>query len=234
VIEINDKRRLFLLVDRYLENQIAAWVFCKEYLECYELLLGNTKFTQKEQAMFFELGSVISKFSDDEDEIKKQHPGFFYTKKELKQKIIETKQKFLDYWDSISIDFVKLALDSDRGSYSCKDSSSISMDILKNFLTSDVRCSAFLCPSSTWQNWIPDDEDSDAASGNITRLEKDGPYIYLEDLWPEPEEVPIRLTMLRSQLVHLLDEWRDKVCAKMPKEVIIMHENGEFWIETKD
>lgn len=234
MIEISEKRRLFLLVDRYLANEIAAWVFCKEYLECYESLLGNATFTQKEQAMFFELGSVISKFSDDEDEIKKQRLGFFYTKQELKQKIIEIKQKFLDYWENVSIDFVKLALDSDRGSYLCKDSSSISMDILKNFLTSDVRCSAFLCPSSTWQNWIPDDEDSDAASGNITRLEKDGPYIHLEDLYPDPEEVSIKVTMLRSQLVQLLDEWRDKVCAKMPKEVIIIHENGEFLIETKN
>jgi hypothetical protein len=48
-----------------------------------------------------------------------------------------------------------------------------------------------------------------------------------------PQEV-IKVTMLRSQLVQLLGEWRDKVCKKAPKEVIIKHENGEFWIETKD
>lgn len=131
--------------------------------------------------------------------------------------------------------FVRLLLDANYGDYSYDDSSNTEMAILGCFLKTDVSCCpAFLYSSQTWQDWVMNDDLGDATFGNATSLEKDGPHIYLEDLWPDPKEAPIRVKMLRSQLVKLLDDWRDKVCAKMPKEVVIMHENGEFWIETKD
>jgi hypothetical protein len=45
---------------------------------------------------------------------------------------------------------------------------------------------------------------------------------------------PPGLKMSRFQFVKLLDEWQEKVCRHQPKEVIIKHENGEFFIETKN
>ena len=40
--------------------------------------------------------------------------------------------------------------------------------------------------------------------------------------------------MTLSQYVQLLDEWENKICKEMPKEVIIKHENDQFIIETKN
>jgi hypothetical protein len=77
VIKKNDKKRLFLLVDRYLSHEITAWIFCREYSEYYKLILEASLLSKEEKNLFSELHSITSKFCDDEDEIKKQAPGFF-------------------------------------------------------------------------------------------------------------------------------------------------------------
>jgi len=134
------------------------------------------------------------------------------------------------------MDFVKLILNVDYGHYSYKGSSSIAMDILGFFLKSDVRCSEV----KFFRDWAvadkndPTSEFCHTVGGNITFLEEeDDGYIYFTDC-SSSERRPPELKMPREQLIKILDEWQNKVCTKMPEEVIIMHENGEFWIETKD
>ena|ERR1700743_3330162 len=133
------------------------------------------------------------------------------------------------------MDFVKLKI-SQHGSYWYADASDIGMTILGNFFMSDVRCSEV----KFFRNWAiadkndPTSEFCHTIGGNITFLEEeDDGYVYFTDA-SSSERRPPELKMHREQVIKVLDEWRDKVCTKMPKEVIIMHENGKFWIETKD
>jgi len=48
------------------------------------------------------------------------------------------------------------------------------------------------------------------------------------------ERVPTKLKIAVKQFVQLCDDWQKKVVQKKPKEVIIKHEHGEFFIETSD
>jgi hypothetical protein len=131
------------------------------------------------------------------------------------------------------MEFVRLILDGNYGDYSYKHSSSIEMDIIGCFFTDNVGCKAGTSRHPTYQDWARDDSLGSCVSGNMIELEKEGEYIFLQDIYSQESE-PTRLKMSRAQLVQLLDEWQEKVCKLKPKEVIIKCENGEFSIETKD
>jgi len=122
---------------------------------------------------------------------------------------------------------VKFLLNENHGYYSSKNASSIEMCILGRFLTSDVRSR----PSSFKEYALNDWEKY--TSSNATGLEKKNGYILLRDLYSE-EKIPTKLKMTHDQFIKLLDDWEEKVCKLMPKEVIIKYENDEFIIETKD
>jgi hypothetical protein len=233
MIEKSDKRRLFLLVDRYLIGEKSPYFFCEEYRESYNLVLLVCVLSTEEQALFSEIHNITSKFCDDEDEIKKQKPSLFYTKQELKQKITTAKQRSLNCWQDTSIDFVKIVLDPKRQDYFYEDSSSISMDILAFLLIRDVDCRINEASFTALQEWALNDDLGYAMSSNSTLYEKEGSYIHLRDLHSN-EEISIKVTMLRSKFVELIDEWQDKVCKNMPKKVILKHQNGEFFIETQE
>lgn len=133
------------------------------------------------------------------------------------------------------MNFVKLTI-SQHGSYWYADASDIKMTILGNFFMADIRCSEV----KFFRDWAVADKNDPTSKfchtvgGNITFLEEeDDGYIYFTDC-SSSERRPPELKMPREQLIKILDEWQNKVCEKMPKEVIIMHENQEFWIETKD
>lgn len=125
------------------------------------------------------------------------------------------------------MEFVKLLLSQNYKGYSYIDASDIKMTILGLFLTDDVGCS-----SSPFKEWAFNDNWGDACSGNTTSLEKEDNHILLTDLYPE-EEIPTQLKMTHDQFIKLLDDWEEKVCKPMPKEVVIKHENDQFIVETK-
>lgn len=128
--------------------------------------------------------------------------------------------------------FIKIKLDPSYGDYSYQNGSGIKMDILGIFLSSDVSCKLYQSYPS-WQEWALNDKLGMGTSGNITILEKEGDYIFLSDMCSQ-EEDPTELKMSRRQFVQLLDEWQEKVCKKLPKEVTITYENDKYIIETVD
>lgn len=123
------------------------------------------------------------------------------------------------------MEYVKL--ENENEGYGYKGSTSIKMDIIGFFLADDIGCY-----SPTFREWATK-EHWRGASGNITMVEKEDGFIYLSDLYSE-EENPTELKMTVQQFVQLLDDWRDRVCATKPREVIIKYDNDQFIIETKD
>ncbi|HLW73152.1 MAG TPA: hypothetical protein VKR54_03820 [Candidatus Babeliales bacterium] len=123
------------------------------------------------------------------------------------------------------MEFIKLVISSSER-YSYDSASNIKMNILGDFLVSDV-----IHPSS-FINWALDTE-SDHACANLTDLDKENDYILMSDLYSE-EETPTELKMTQKQFVQILTNWEEKVLKLKPKEVIIKYENDQFIIETKD
>lgn len=87
-----DKRRLYWLIEQYLSGRIDESIFCDEFYYSYDLEIDNNTLTDIEKVVFAELSTVAGRFSEYEED----HlglPNGFYTAEELKQKIIETKEK---------------------------------------------------------------------------------------------------------------------------------------------
>jgi hypothetical protein len=127
------------------------------------------------------------------------------------------------------MDFVKLSLDGNYGNYSDQESSSMEMEILGLFFSSDVGCSREGSP--TYAEWALQDKWGTIFSGNTICVEKEDNYIFLSDVLSE-EEVPTKVKISPQQFVDIIDEWFNKVCKNKPKKVIIKHENNQFFIET--
>lgn len=87
----SDKRRLYWLMDQYLSNKIDAWTFCNEYHDCYDLEVNLDSLTDTEDKAFSELSTIAGRFSNIEEDLK-MYPGTYFTEKELKQKVTETKK----------------------------------------------------------------------------------------------------------------------------------------------
>lgn len=123
------------------------------------------------------------------------------------------------------MEFIKLIISSSQ-KYSYDSASNIKMNILGDFLVSDVsRPLSFI-------NWALDTE-SDHACANLTDLDKENGYILMSDLY-STEKTPTELKMTLQQFVQILTDWEEKVLKLKPKEVTITYENDEFVIETKD
>ncbi len=131
-----------------------------------------------------------------------------------------------------SMDFIKLVLPS-AGHYQYKEASNIPMNILGNFLASDVGCGSRLSMRPTLQEWALNDSYGMGFCGNITSVDKVENEIILSDLFAN-EDDSIRIVMTRQQFVYLLNDWQEKVCNTKPKEVLIKYDDSDFFIETKD
>jgi len=141
------------------------------------------------------------------------------------------------------MDSIKFILDRNYGDYSSQGSSSIEMSVLDMFL-SDAGC-----PKngySIFRDWAAADKNdphsrfAHTCSTNTVLLDEDdnGIDVHLIDFTgndpDDPHYIPASITMTREQFIQLLDDWQEKVCKHMPKEVIIKRENGRFFIETKN
>jgi hypothetical protein len=129
------------------------------------------------------------------------------------------------------MNFVKLIL-SPSNKYSYENASNIEMNILGDFLASDVRCSQ-TNDQPSFKDWALNDSLGEYLSCNLTSLEKEGDNILLIDSYSE-NEIPASLKISKRQFTKLFDDWKEKVCKLKPKEVIIKYENDQFIFETKD
>lgn len=121
--------------------------------------------------------------------------------------------------------FVELAI-SPTQRYSYKAASDIEMNILGDFLASDVGYRPL--PFRQWAF----NKASQNANGNLTALEKDADFILLTDIFAK-EESSTALKMTFEQFVQILNDWQEKVCNVQPTTIIIQHENNQFVIKTK-
>lgn len=120
--------------------------------------------------------------------------------------------------------FVELVL-SPSQRYAYKHSSDIEMNILGDFLASDVGYR-----SLPFKQWAYNSE-SQNISGTLTALKKDADSIMLTDIFTK-NEPSATLQMTREQFIQMLDDWQEKVCNVQPKAMIIKQENNQFIIET--
>lgn len=88
----NDKRRLYQLVDMYIDGIITASVFCEEFYYSYNLEISDKDLTNSEKEAFSELDKIASRFSEYEDD-HQLDPKAFSTETELRQKVLMTKEK---------------------------------------------------------------------------------------------------------------------------------------------
>lgn len=89
IYEDNDKRRLYWLIDQYINGNIDESFFCDKFYYSYDLGINCDDLNNVEKKAFHGLNEVVSRFSPyKEDELLDSKA--FSTKKELQQKILET------------------------------------------------------------------------------------------------------------------------------------------------
>lgn len=87
----------------YLAEKIDEAAFCDDFIPSYDLELDYDTLTDEEHEAFSELGKIVCRFSEFEDDIK-NYPGVYRTKEEVRQKIIETREILQKYFEAIKID----------------------------------------------------------------------------------------------------------------------------------
>jgi|GEM_PF-632655 hypothetical protein len=212
-----DKRRLYWLIDQFLNKKIDAPTFCNEYYDCYDLELGFGTLKNNEARVFFDLSQVVNRFSEFEED-HQGLPGGFFTEEELMQKVIETKKLLqLEY----------LIMQRKNSYYGVKDASNDTMLwFLVDFLTDDVGYDGV----SSWKNWLKN-PDYDSTVSNATRVKKDGNIVLLYDA--SEKFTDSHLTISQENLLNILDQW-EKVYAEQPNEIVIYKEADDFIIEGKN
>lgn len=88
----SDKRRIYFLIDAYLSQKIDELTFCDAFHCSYVLELDYDDLTKIEQEVFSELRKVVARFAESEKDLE-EYPDLFSSKKELRQKVLETKQR---------------------------------------------------------------------------------------------------------------------------------------------
>jgi hypothetical protein len=81
-----DKRRLYWLIDQYLEGKITERQFCDENYYCFGLELDYEDLTQSEYLIFSDLNKICSRFTEYEEDFKLDS-NLFYNKNDLKERI---------------------------------------------------------------------------------------------------------------------------------------------------
>ena len=111
--------------------------------------------------------------------------------------------------------------------YLCTKASNTKMGILGTLFATDVRCNTYSYKQMLINTTLR------GQGGNLTSVDKDGDHILVIDLYSE-EAVPTKFKILKKNFIQLLDDWREKVCKRKPKEVTITYDGNQFAIETSD
>ena len=87
----SDKRKLYWLIDQYLSGKINENTFCDDFHDTLVNEMYYEGLTDIEHKAFSDLSDVSQRFSEYEEDFKLW--AGFVTAEELRQKIIETKEK---------------------------------------------------------------------------------------------------------------------------------------------
>ena len=98
--ERTDKRRLYQLIEMYLTGKLDESIFCDDFIHSYDVELDHATLTEEEHQALRELGKVASRFSEFEDDLKK-YPGVYFTKEDVRLKILETKERLKSHFDEL-------------------------------------------------------------------------------------------------------------------------------------
>lgn len=93
----SDKQRLSWLIDHYLSGKINESVFCNEFHDSFVNEMDIKTLTDFEYDVFSDLSNMSQRFSEYEEDFM-LWKGFI-TAEELRQKIIETKEKLREITD---------------------------------------------------------------------------------------------------------------------------------------
>lgn len=93
-----DKRRIYWLIDSYLSGKIDEIQFSDDFYSTFDLEVDYDSLTEEENKIFSELSKISARFSPFEEDLK-NYPGTYFSKEDLKNKIIETKEKLKhNFW----------------------------------------------------------------------------------------------------------------------------------------
>lgn len=120
--------------------------------------------------------------------------------------------------------YAKLELNDAWNNYTCTEASDADMLILGNMLADDVRDNALSYKQTLADTTLR------AQCGNFTFMAKENGYVAISDLYSE-EATPTEFKIPLQVFIQLLDEWQEKVCKALPKEVIIKYDGHNFFIE---
>ncbi|MBX9838780.1 MAG: hypothetical protein K2X69_10775 [Silvanigrellaceae bacterium] len=104
MLEKNEKKFLYKIIDMYLSGKIDASTFCDEFYYSYGLELDHNFLNEIEKKVFSDLGGIVDRFSPFEKDLK-EYPQFFVSEEYLKKNVYYSKDRlgsyFFDYLNCI-------------------------------------------------------------------------------------------------------------------------------------
>lgn len=122
------------------------------------------------------------------------------------------------------MEFVRMSISPNKR-YFYKAASTIEMNILGDFLASDVGCRSMF-----FKEWAYNITSQNTYC-NLTALEKNDDDILLTDIFSEEKSSSI-LKISQQQFIQLLTDWQEQVCNLQPQEFVIKYDDNQFIIET--
>ena len=124
--------------------------------------------------------------------------------------------------------YVKIKKNS-NGRYIYEESNDDSLSTLSFFLRNDYGCDR----EYSLKKWI-NNFTMEVYGGNSTSLEKEGDKIIITlDLLDDEEVYKKAFETTIEELSSILDQW-NKLCKKMPKQIIITRYKDKVFLEGKD
>ena len=91
----NDKRRLYWLIEQYLSNKMDETTFCNDFHDTLVNEMYYEGLSEIENEVFRDLSDVSQRFSEYEEDFKLWSK--FVTAKQLREKILETREKLKEH-----------------------------------------------------------------------------------------------------------------------------------------
>lgn len=92
MFRIDDKKRIYWLMDEFLSGTITGRKFSDEFYVSYDLEIDDSTLTDKEKDVFADLGNITSRFSEFKDDLVK-FPKVYFSENQLRIAVGNAKEK---------------------------------------------------------------------------------------------------------------------------------------------